>query len=172
MASIYNLTEAQTNTISQNEYWTHRLLEMIKLEKSNFVFSNLGKPISLPKKQGTKTISVRRYNSLPVSSDLSSEVLAEGVAPTPLIGEAQRVDAVVNQYGAYMKETDWVDEIHFDDIKTVYQPELARHAAEVIERQIITSFSDASEYFTDSKTDTDQYIAAGTTYLFNITRCT
>lgn len=147
MASINTLAEVQANSISQNEYWSHRLLEMIKLEKSNFVFSNLGKAISLPKRQGTKKISVRRYNSLPVSADLTDEVLAEGIAPTPLIGEAQRVDAVINQYGAYMKETDWVDEIHFDDIKSVYQPELARHAAEVIERQIMSSFTDASEYF-------------------------
>jgi N4-gp56 family major capsid protein len=34
-----------------------------------------------------------------------------------------------------------------DDIKSIYQPELARHAAEVLERVVIASFSDASEYF-------------------------
>jgi N4-gp56 family major capsid protein len=34
-----------------------------------------------------------------------------------------------------------------DDIKTIYQPELARHAAEVLERVILAALADGSEYF-------------------------
>lgn len=165
MPSITNLTEAQANNLKSVEYWEHRLLAMITLEKGNFVFSNLGKMVNLPRKQGTKTFSMRRYNSLPVSADLSSELLAEGVAPTPLIVEGQKVQGVINQFGAYIEETDWVDDIHFDDIKSVYQPELARHAAEVIERQIISSFSDASEYFIGGNTAVDDYAATDTDYM-------
>ena len=46
-----------------------------------------------------------------------------------------------------MEETDVAADIHFDNIKTIYQPELARHAAEVIERNVVSSFTDASEYY-------------------------
>lgn len=160
-----NLAGVQSNNIKTNEYWSHRLLEMIKLETSQFVFTKLGGEKELPKNQGTKTLSVRRYNSLPVSQDLSSELLAEGVAPTPLKVEAQRVDMNVDQYGAYIEETDWVDAIHMDDIKNIYQPELARHAAEVVERRIMQSFAEASEYFTANKASVDEYSASDTTYL-------
>lgn len=144
------LAQAQQNTLYNERYWENRLLEMIKLERENFVFTTLGKPVTLPKKQGTKTFSMRRYNSLPVSDGLSDEKLAEGVAPTPLLVEGTKVDVSIDQFGAYIEETDWVADIHFDDIKEIYQPELARHAAEVIERNIISKFSEASEYFVDA----------------------
>ena len=38
-AANTNLATLQRNGISQNEYWSKRILAMIKLEKSNFVFS-------------------------------------------------------------------------------------------------------------------------------------
>ena len=60
------------------------------------------------------------------------------------------VDVSVDQFGAFIKETDWSKDIHFDNIKEIYQPELSRHAAEVIERNIMSKFSEASEYFCDA----------------------
>lgn len=143
-----NLALAQANNIKQQEYWDNRLLEMIKLEKSNFVFSTFGREVIIPKNEGTTTYSVRRYNSLPVRSlDTNGEMLAEGVANDPLKIEAHKVQADIDQFGAYIEITDWVKDIHMDDVKTIYQPELARHAAEVVERNIISKFVDASEYF-------------------------
>ena len=59
-----------------------------------------------------------------------------------------------------MEETDVAADIHFDNIKNIYQPELARHAAEVIERNVISSFSDASEYFVGTGNDDVDDIAA------------
>ena len=117
--------------------------QSIKLEKSNFVFTNLGVEMNLPKNEGTKTYSVRRYNHLPVGN----HQLTEGVTPTALKPEGHKVSGVINQFGALMEETDVAADIHFDNIKTIYQPELARHAAEVIERNVVSSFTDASEYY-------------------------
>lgn len=148
-AANTTLAILQRNGLSVNEYFSKRLLEMIKLEKSNFVFTNLGVEMNLPKNEGTKTFTVRRYNHLPVGNHL----LTEGVPPTALRPEGHKVSGVINQYGALMEETDVAADIHFDNIKTVYQPELARHAAEVIERNVIASFSDASEYFVGTGND-------------------
>lgn len=138
-----NLAQVQANDIKTTEYWQKRLLRMIVLEKSNFVFSQLGEEIEFPANEGTRTYSMRRYNHLPVTN----HQLSEGVAPTALKVEAQKVQGTINQYGAWIKITDWVQDIHMDDIRNIYQPELARHAAEVLERVIIGSFTDASEYF-------------------------
>lgn len=146
MPANTTLEVLQKNGISQNEYWSKRILEMIKLEKTNFVFSELGTEVSIPLHEGTKTYTARRYNHLPYDKD-SKHRLTEGVAPTALKPEAHKVSGAVNQYGVVMEETDVAADIHFDNIKTIYQPELSRHAAEVRERDIVDSFTDASEYF-------------------------
>lgn len=149
------LAVAQQNNILQQEYWDARLLEMIKLESSNFVFSNLGREVIIPKNEGTTTFSVRRYNSLPVRDIVNApsaageakEKLLEGEANAALKIEAQKVQASIDQFGAWIEITDHVKDIHMDDVKSIYQPELSRHAAEVKERNIINKFADASEYY-------------------------
>jgi len=151
------LATVQQNGIKLTEYWDKLMLGMIKLEKENFVFTNLGVEKDIPANSGTTTVSFRRYLSLGVSAGLTKEKLAEAVPPTPLRVEAQKVQGTVNQYGAYIEETDWVDEINMDDIESIYMPELARHASELIERQVISSFADASEYFVNSKTAVNDY---------------
>lgn len=145
-AANTTLAVLQKNGISQNEYWSKRILAMIKLEKSNFVFSQLGNEVTIPLHEGTKTFTARRYNHLPYDTS-GKHKLTEGVAPTALKPEAHKVSGVVNQYGVVMEETDVAADVHFDNIKNIYQPELARHASEVRERNIIDSFTDASEYF-------------------------
>ena len=155
-AANTTLAILQRNNLKVEEYFSKRLLEMIKLEKSNFVFTNLGVEMNLPKNEGTRTFTVRRYNHLPVGD----HTLTEGVPPTALRPEGHKVSGVVNQFGALMEETDVAADIHFDNIKTVYQPELARHAAEVIERNVIASFTDASEYFVGTGNDDVDDIAA------------
>ena len=159
-AANTTLAVLQKNGLSVQEYFSKRLLEMIKLEKSNFVFTNLGVEMNLPKNEGTKTYSVRRYNHLPLNN-VSDHALTEGVAPTALKPEGHKVSGVINQFGALMEETDVAADIHFDNIKTIYQPELARHAAEVIERNVVSSFTDASEYYVGtSHTKADDITAA------------
>ncbi len=162
-----DLATASRVSIDQTQYWDKRLLEMIKLEASNFVFSQLGRDIDIPKNQGTTTMSVARYNSLPVDLTASGKgaPLAEGIAPTPLQPQGVRVQMTVAQYGAFMEITDWVDNINLFDIKSVYQPELARHAAEVKERHIIASFADASEYYVGGKTAVNGYSSVSEDYL-------
>ena len=158
-AANTTLAVLQKNGLSVQEYFSKRLLEMIKLEKSNFVFTNLGVEMNLPKNEGTKTYSVRRYNHLPVGN----HQLTEGVTPTALKPEGHKVSGVINQFGALMEETDVAADIHFDNIKTIYQPELARHAAEVIERNVVSSFTDASEYYVGtSHTKVDDITASDT----------
>lgn len=161
------LATVQQNSNYTTEYWSKFLLGMITLEQRNFVFTTLGRSVDIPKNMGTKTISLRRYNSLPVSASLTSETLAEGVAPTPLKIEAQKVQGTINQFGAYIKITDWVDEIHDDDVKSIYMPELARHAAEVIERDVISSFDDASEWFVANQTSIDT-LTSSTTHVLTL----
>jgi N4-gp56 family major capsid protein len=139
------LATAQQNDIKRQEYWDNRILGMIKLESENFVFSRIGRPVEIPKNQGTTKFSMRRYNSLPYRG--TDELLTEGNPNTPLQVEAQRVDVEIDQFGAWIEVTDNVKDIHMDDVKRIYQPELARHAAEVRERNTISKFTDASTYF-------------------------
>lgn len=149
----------QRNGLSVQEYFSKRLLEMIKLEKSNFVFTNLGVQMTLPKNEGTKTFTVRRYNHLPLTS-VAAHALTEGQAPTALKPEGHKVSGIINQYGVIMDETDVAADIHFDNIKDIYQPELARHAAELIERNVIASFTDASEWYVGTNNTSANDIAA------------
>lgn len=147
--AINKLANVQANDIAVAEYLDKRLLEMIKLETSQFVFTNLGREVTIPKNEGTKTIRLRRYNSLPVDLTVDGQGLAltEGVAPTPLTISAVKVDGTINQYGAYIEETDVANDIHLDDIKAIYQPELARHAAEVKERYTLAALAEGGDYF-------------------------
>lgn len=141
----------QRNGLSEDQYWSKTLLEMIKLEREAFVFSKLAKKITIPRKAGTKTWTTRRYLHLPV--DLTKGLLAEGVAPQPMKVEGRTVSATVNQYGAYIALTDVADAIHFDDIFNIYQPELARHAAETVERDLLAAIeAEASVRFAGSAT--------------------
>jgi len=159
VAAKITLAVLQKNGISQNEYLSRRILEMIKLEKKNFVFTELGTEVSIPFKEGTKTFTAYRYNHLPYDN-IGKHNLVEGVAPTSLKPEAHKVSGVINQKGVVMEQTDVSEDIHFDNIRNIYQPELARHAAEVIERNIIDSFTDASEYFVGTGNDEIDDIAA------------
>ena len=145
-AATTTLAVLQKNGLSVNEYFSKRLLEMIKLERSNFVFTNLGVEMNIPRNEGTRNFTVRRYNHLPLNA-VSDHLLTEGVAPEALKPEGHKVTGTINQYGVIMDETDVAADIHFDNIKAIYQPELARHAAELIERNIVESFTDASEYY-------------------------
>lgn len=142
-AANTTLAVLQANGISVNEYWSRRILGMIKMETDQFIFTKLGMKQVIPLHEGTKSFSVRRYNRLPVGN----HALVEGVAPTALKPEAHKVTGAVNQFGVVMEETDVASDVHFDNVKTIYQPELSRHAAEVVERNIIASLTDASEYF-------------------------
>jgi N4-gp56 family major capsid protein len=161
MAVISNTrSTVERNEILQKEYWDNRLLEIIKLNSSNYVFVNLGKEVTIPKNEGTLTISMRRYNSLPIRSladptdengliaedgTTLGERLLEGMPNTPLKVEAQKIQASVDQYGAWISITDHVKDIHLDDIKTIYQPELADHAAKIRELNVLEKLEDASE---------------------------
>lgn len=142
------LAQAQNGVALTQEYWDSRLLRMIVLEKENFVFSNLGRDVTIPKNSGTIVYKVRRYNPLPVrgltSAGGDNEKLAEGSANNALLPEVQTVSATLDQFGAWMEITDRVADIHMDDIKKEYMPELARHAAEVHEKVVLSKFADAS----------------------------
>lgn len=150
------LTEAQKNGLYSDEYWQKRLLKMIALEQSEMVFTNLGVEKSVPKNQGTKNFTMRRYNRLPV--DLEKQLLQEGIAPDAMKIEGNKVTGTVNQYGARIAVSDVTEDIHFDNIREVYQPELARHASETIERNILASFSEASEWFVGNGTDVEDLV--------------
>lgn len=155
------LADLQANGLSEDQYWAKTLQKMIVLERENFVFSKLAKKISIPKKQGTKVWTTRRYLHLPV--DLDKGKLAEGVAPVPMKVEGKTVSGTVNQYGAYIELTDVANDLHFDDIFNIYQPELARHAAETIERDLLSAiFAESSVRFNNSNVAVGTITAAHT----------
>jgi hypothetical protein len=169
MATISNtLATVDRNGIFQKEYWDNRLLEIIKLNSSNFVFVNLGKEVTIPKNEGTLTISMRRYNSLPVRAlgvvevegVNTGEMLVEGEANAPLKVEAQKISASVDQFGAWISITDHVQDIHLDDIKSIYQPELAEHAAKIRELNVLSKLDDASDFFVGGGTLNETVVAA------------
>ena len=154
--AINTLAVAQQNGLSLTEYWQKRLLGIIAMKKDQFVFQTLGSERDIPLNQGTKTFTMRRYNRLPVN--LTNMLLAEGVAPEALKIEGQKVSGTVSQYGALIKVTDVTEDIHMDNIKQVYQPELARHALEAREKVIMASFSEASEYFVGNRLDKESLL--------------
>ena len=176
MAVISNTrSTVERNEIFQKEYWDNRLLEIIKLNSSNYVFVNLGREVTIPKNEGTLTISMRRYNSLPIRSlevgavdeatgYTTGEGLSEGTPNSPLKVEAQKVQATVGQYGAWVSITDHVQDIHLDDIKSIYQPELADHAAKIRELDVLEQISaDASEKWVGGvATANDELVPPGT----------
>jgi hypothetical protein len=168
MAEISNkLSTVDRNGIFQKEYWDNRLLEIIKLNSSNYVFVNLGREVTIPKNEGTLTISMRRYNSLPVralgvvevNGVNTGEMLVEGEANAPLKVEAQKIQASVDQFGAWVSITDHVQDIHLDDIKSIYQPELADHAAKIRELNVLAKLDDASDFFVGAGTTTEGLLA-------------
>jgi N4-gp56 family major capsid protein len=149
------LATVQQNEMLTTEFLSKTLEKMIVLERENFVFTTMAKKLSLPRKAGTKIFTVRRYLHLPV--DLTSATLAEGVAPTPMKVEGTKTSATINQYGAYIEETDVANDIHLDNIMSVYQPELARHAAEIIERDLLAALAaEASVRYMGAATEDDE----------------
>lgn len=152
------LADAQKNGLLTDTFWQKRLKEMIALLSKEMVFQNLGTKVTIPKNQGTTKTTHRRYLSLPV--DLTKQKLAEGVAPESLKIEGVKVSGEVHQYGAWIKITDWVEDIHFDNILNIYQPELARHSVEVRERVVLASFEEASEAFVGGGTNVNSITSA------------
>lgn len=157
MPNTTKLAEAQKNGIYTPEFWQKRLLGLIAIDKAEFVFQNLGVEVTIPKNQGTKVFSVRRYNRLPVN--ITNQLLTEGVAPDAFKIEGQKVSGTVSQYGAMIRVTDVTEDLHMDNIKSIYQPELSRHALETRERIILASFSEASEYYVSNRTAKSSLIA-------------
>jgi len=159
---INNLATVQKNGVKRTEYWAKKLEAIIRIEQRNFVFTSLGKQVSLPRKQGTTTYSFKRPNRLPISATGDLTPLVEGQKPTALKVEFQKVQASVNQYGNYIIETDVVDAVGFDDVKKTYQPELAAIAAEEKELVTINSFADASERWVNGRVSDDEITATDT----------
>lgn len=156
-----DLTAAQKSGLAQDRYLDNRLLEMIKLEKADFPFHTLGKDYTIPANQGTKTVQFRRYLALSQFAD--GHALIEGVPPTqPLLTEATTVSATVAQYGAFMRLTDVQEALHIDNIKSIYQPELSRHAAELIERDVLRVLTaESSVYLAGDAATATAFFAAG-----------
>lgn len=152
LTNVNYLSVLQANGLSEDQFWSTSLQKMIVLERDNFVFSRLAKKERIPKNAGTKIWTTRRYLHLPV--DLDKGKLAEGVAPTPMTVEGKTVSGTVNQYGAYIELTDVANDLHFDNIFNIYQPELARHAAETMERDLLEAIlAEASVRFVGSATE-------------------
>ena len=158
-----DLLAAQKNGLAQDKYLENRLLEMIKLEKKDFPFHMLGKDYVIQANQGTKVVQFRRYLALSQFED--GHALVEGVPPTqPLMTEATTVSATVAQYGAFMRLTDVQEAVHLDNIRKIYQPELARHAAELIERNVIDVLkAEASIYFADGAATAGAFLGSDKT---------
>lgn len=168
------LAVSQANGNSVAELLDKRLLEMIKIERDQFVFTKLGINKVIPKNSGTKTYTVRRANSLPVdlTVDGQGKALTEGIAPTPLKISYVKVSGTISQRGAYIKETDVSNDITLDNIKNEYQPELARHAAEVSERVIKEQVdAEGNEMFLGGATKINDYTSSTADAILDLQAC-
>lgn len=140
-----HLADSQRNDLKNETYWAKRLKRIIALEEKEMPFIGLGEAVTLPKRQGTLKYTIKRYLKLPV--DIVKAKLAEGVAPDFMKMEGTKVTGQVAQYGAIIGFTDVEDDVHFDNLKEVYQPEFARHANELRERIVLEAIdAEASKW--------------------------
>ena len=140
-----HIADSQRNNLKTETYWAKRLMRIIALEEKEMPFIGLGDTVNIPKRQGNTKYTLKRYLKLPV--DITKALLAEGIPPEFMKMEGTRVTGEVHQYGAIIGFTDVADAIHFDNLKEVYQPELARHANELRERIVLETLdAEASEW--------------------------
>lgn len=105
--------------------------ELLKRAIPYMVLEQFGNLKPLPA-NNTKTIDFRRHK-LPVPTDASGHVLAEGVTPSAKVATMESFPLTLTQYGAYLTTTDVVEDTHIDNVLSEYMGMLGENAGQLIE---------------------------------------
>lgn len=100
----------KNDTALIKEYNDRKLLE---IAKTKTCFADYGQMRSLPKGNG-KTVNYRRWNLFDPYDTVTK--LTEGTIPEGLNLSQTEISATIEQYGAYVKITDVLDDVAFDDV--------------------------------------------------------
>ena len=110
MAVQTTINTQPTATYLNKTYYDRKLLE---IAKTKFVYANFGQKRPIPKNNG-KTAEFRRFNLF--TPDLVTNKLTEGVTPNSQAISQSKVEATVDQYGAYVETSDLLDMTSYDPL--------------------------------------------------------
>lgn len=108
--ALQTTTYVQDNTALIKQYNDRKLLEVAK---TKLCFADYGQYRNIPKGNG-KTVNYRRWNLF--DPDTTVTTLTEGVVPEGLDLSQTEISATIEQYGAFVKITDVLDDVAFDDV--------------------------------------------------------
>lgn len=160
MANVKN--HVYTDVAGQNqltaehaEFYSRTLLERLIPELMLTKYGEKSIDTSIPKRNGA-TISWRRFNSIAVGNT----ALVEGVTPDAIDATVTKINATVQQYGAYLQTTDFLDIVALDPVITEFSEVLGEHGGQAIElvvRDVVTSgsnvmYAEGSADSTEAKT--------------------
>lgn len=136
----YSATGAGYNTLTaeQAEFYQRTMLE--RLQDSVF-FMKYGKKQNIPKNAGALT-SWRRLEM----PQVSTTALTEGVTPDGIDLTINKVNATVQQFGAWTKLTDFIDLVGLDPLLTEVSQMFGEHAAlsmDIVVRDILRAGTNA-----------------------------
>ena len=155
MAIQTTISTAAPQTYLNKTYYDRKLLE---IAKTKFVYANYGQKRPIPKGNG-KTAEFRRFDLF--TPDVVTNKLTEGVTPNSQSISQSKVEATVDQYGAYVEISDLLD-------MTSYDP-LAGNIVELLGEQMGTlldwitrdaMLAGASDQFAGGQTDITDITAA------------
>lgn len=108
-------TQTTTNTQPTTAYFnkTYYDKKLLEIAKTQFVYANYGQKRNIPKGAG-KTVEFRKYNLFTPSAVTNK--LTEGVTPDAQTLSQTKVEATVDQYGAYVVISDLLDLTAFDPV--------------------------------------------------------
>ena len=114
MTTLNTTSAATSSTNSQNffnkTFYDKKLLEKAKTQ---FVYANFGQKRPIPRGAG-KVVEFRRFNLFTPST--SGNKLTEGVTPTAQALEQSKVEAKVEQYGAFVEMSDLLQLTAYDPL--------------------------------------------------------
>ena len=114
MTTLNTTSAATSSTNSQNffnkTFYDKKLLEKAKTQ---FVYANYGQKRPIPRGAG-KTVEFRRFNLF--TPNTTTNKLTEGVTPTAQALSQTKVEATVEQYGAFVEMSDLLNLTAFDPL--------------------------------------------------------
>jgi len=104
------INTAATATYLNKTFYDRKLLE---IAKTKFVFNQFAQKRPIPRNNG-KSVEFRRFNLF--TPNLTTNKLTEGVTPNSQSISQSKVDATVEQYGAYVEVSDLLDMTAYDPL--------------------------------------------------------
>ena len=108
-------TQTTLNTVAPNTYLNKTFYDRTLLEwaRAQLVYAQFGQKRPIPRNNG-KTVEFRRYTLFP--PDAVTQKLTEGVTPSSQALGQTKVEATIDQYGAYVEISDLLDLTAYDPV--------------------------------------------------------